>query len=576
MADQQITIDIEARTEMARNKIAAMGQMFKGQTAAMTKSMQGVQQQIQALGKAKGIQMPGIVTMSDAMGEFDSRTQGVTQNLDNISQASNKAKSSVSKMGQSGQRAGHGMMEAFDGAAMGLMFFGMQVQRIFGGIMRTSISTFQKVHSRLEDTTTATDRLSGTWQYLKFQIGEALQPVMAWLQPIVETMANLVKENQNLVAGFLVTGVALGTLAMLYGAVKLGMLSIIAIGKRVNTALTKHMARVMGVTTNLVGFQAASVGASIAAGTMLAPVLLVAAALGALGYALLRNEENQQSFADHIAGPISDSLTDFADSLSISVAHIDSWSTFVDLATDYLKIFGAFIVDVVRVLAVLLVQAVTSTIEIIKLLGKIVYDVGQGIVDFGEAIWELSKNVFDSFISKGKAAISVFKAIGRVIANPFSADDALDDLTDSLDKLMEFDTSGFTDAIRSSFEGEDYFGGEGYMDSLEEIAQSGKNVVDSFNIDFTKDVIGEVKKQNRLKRARQAQQKLEEQTAATKPDTTQKDESDTKEQTQKKMLGEMKKSNFLTEQQNQLLQKANVSKDELFSDKVINYANQTR
>jgi len=227
MADQNIVIDIETRTEMAQQRIAAMGQLFKGQTAAMTKSLQGVQEQIQALGKARGFNMPGIRKSSDVMqNQFNPAMQTAKGKINQISGISKTAGSRMSNMGSRGKQAGHSMMEAFDGAAMGLMFFGMQVQRIFAGIMRSSISTFQDVHSQLEDSTTATDRLSGAWQYLKFNIGEALQPVMSWLVPIVDTMAKFVEENKALVRGFIITGTVLGTLAMLYGAVKLGMLSV--------------------------------------------------------------------------------------------------------------------------------------------------------------------------------------------------------------------------------------------------------------------------------------------------------------------------------------------------------------
>jgi len=226
MADQNIVIDIETRTDTAMQRIAAMGQLFRSQTAAMSKSMQGIQSQIQALGKGFGFNMPDTFDQADALGEFDQRAKGVNKRMNNLAAQGMIAAEAVEVTGQRGKQAGNSMMEAFDGAAMGLMFFGMQVQRIFTGIMRSGISTFQDVHSQLENTTTATDRLSGAWQFLKFNIGEALQPVMEWLLPIVDTVAKFIEENKTLVRWVTILGAAFGTLAMTLGAVQLGWLAL--------------------------------------------------------------------------------------------------------------------------------------------------------------------------------------------------------------------------------------------------------------------------------------------------------------------------------------------------------------
>jgi len=118
------------------------------------------------------------------------------------------------------------MMEAFDGAAMGMMFFGMQMKRIFGGIIRSGIKTFNKVMGKLEDTTTNADRLSGAFQFLKFQVGKAFEPLLGFLVPIIANIADFVKQNQTLTASFLSLGAALGTAAMTLGAVQLGYLSV--------------------------------------------------------------------------------------------------------------------------------------------------------------------------------------------------------------------------------------------------------------------------------------------------------------------------------------------------------------
>lgn len=263
-ADQNIVIDIEARTEMAQQRIAAMGQLFKGQTAAMTKSLQGVQEQIQALGKQQGFNMPGVKKSSDVMKNhmnpaLDKAQTKINQTSGLAEQARNKFKN----MGDSGKKAGNDMMEAFDGAAMGLMFFGMQLQRVFGGIMRTSVSTFQDVHSQLENTTTQTDRLSGAWKFLKFNIGEALQPVMGFLTPIVANVAELVDRFPGVTRKIIVLGTVLGGLLTAGGALRLAQLAFKDMAGRISN-MPGQLSKLSGKMKALSGLGAAiSVGLTI-------------------------------------------------------------------------------------------------------------------------------------------------------------------------------------------------------------------------------------------------------------------------------------------------------------------------
>lgn len=109
----------------------------------------------------------------------------------------------------------------FAGYAMSIMFFGMAMQRIFLGIWKTSTKTFQDVMHSVEGTVTNTDRLNSSWEYFKFAVGSALDPLMGWLAPIIASIAEWVAQNQRLVATIVGLGTLLGTLFMSGGALKL-------------------------------------------------------------------------------------------------------------------------------------------------------------------------------------------------------------------------------------------------------------------------------------------------------------------------------------------------------------------
>jgi ABC-type Co2+ transport system permease subunit len=111
----------------------------------------------------------------------------------------------------------------FAGYALSLMFFGQQIQKLFTGLAKSALSTFDDVAHSMSGMVTATDLLNGEWTYLKYSLGDALQPIIEWLVPIVSAIADWVSENQSLAAGLVVTAIVLGGILALGGALKLAI-----------------------------------------------------------------------------------------------------------------------------------------------------------------------------------------------------------------------------------------------------------------------------------------------------------------------------------------------------------------
>jgi len=326
MADQQIVIDIEARTAQAMQKLRAMGKMMRAQSAAMATSMQGVQEQLQALGQGKGFDMPEIRGRAEAMEAFDKQTKKVNTNMNTLAAQGMVAAESMESAGSKGKKAGRGISNSFDEAALGVMFFGMQIQRIFGGIIRSGISTFNKVHSQLESTTTATDRLSGAWKFLKFNIGEAMQPLMAFLFPIVESIARWVEEHQKLTRWILLSGAAVGALLMAYGSLKLGIGAVIDMFSKLSGFLG--------------GFS-----------TLISPIAIAIAAVvaGLAGIATMMSQSDffSKEFKKNVLDPLGGAFSD----LGIN------WGLLVDI--------GDVLLGVLTVLAQFLTSALSAAINLI-------------------------------------------------------------------------------------------------------------------------------------------------------------------------------------------------------------------
>jgi len=181
-----------------------------------------VQTQVQAMSQSA---TKNFANMRHKMGKFVPADMLQAQS-GKVSQAINTATAQLdgfNDLQRTTQKNTTSMADSFDAAALGIMFFGMQLQRVFGGIIRSGVSTFNKVMGQLQDTTTAADRLSGTFKFLKFSIGEALMPILSFLQPITEFIARWVQDNQAITRTVLSIGTAIGGILTTVGAIQLGI-----------------------------------------------------------------------------------------------------------------------------------------------------------------------------------------------------------------------------------------------------------------------------------------------------------------------------------------------------------------
>ena len=111
----------------------------------------------------------------------------------------------------------------FAGWAMSIMFAGMALQRYSMALYKFGTKAFQEISHSIEGNVTNVDKLEGSMKYLGFTVGQALEPMLEWLIPIVDKLAEWVEKNPKLVAGATKWGIALGTLAMTFGMLVLSV-----------------------------------------------------------------------------------------------------------------------------------------------------------------------------------------------------------------------------------------------------------------------------------------------------------------------------------------------------------------
>ena len=110
---------------------------------------------------------------------------------------------------------------AFTGWAMSLMFAGMALQRMFMGIAKTSVATFNEITSSVEGGTSGFMLLNGAVKELQFIVGSALEPIVQFLLPIVDAVIDWVSQHKELTKNLIIAGAILGSFLMYLGMIKL-------------------------------------------------------------------------------------------------------------------------------------------------------------------------------------------------------------------------------------------------------------------------------------------------------------------------------------------------------------------
>jgi hypothetical protein len=136
----------------------------------------------------------------------DLMNKAVAETTSKLTKQINANKVAMASLGKTAK------MNPFPGWAMSIMFFGMAMKQTFTSIARYGLTTFKDITSTMEGATTQSTLLEGEMKYLGFVIGDALQPIIGFLIPIISKISEWVENNPKLTASVIALGVALGTI----------------------------------------------------------------------------------------------------------------------------------------------------------------------------------------------------------------------------------------------------------------------------------------------------------------------------------------------------------------------------
>jgi hypothetical protein len=111
-----------------------------------------------------------------------------------------------------------GVTVPFAGYAMSIMFFGMALQKTFSAVTKFGTKAFQDIQHSVIGTVTQTDMLEGSMKFLGYTIGQALEPMVSYLIPIIDNISDWVDKNPELTSGIVGIGIALGAIFAIGGS----------------------------------------------------------------------------------------------------------------------------------------------------------------------------------------------------------------------------------------------------------------------------------------------------------------------------------------------------------------------
>jgi len=154
------------------------------------------------IGSALGVEkfQKQLISMRKEFGVSNVQAKVFTQKLGDMSLA---VKDSA-KAAEMAKKSWGSFFSRFQPGFLSMMFGGMQLQRMMGGLIRGMISNFKELASETDPTRIALTRLEGSLKFLKFQIvsaaGPLLQKFVDWLSTLATDLAKSDPEKLKKIA----------------------------------------------------------------------------------------------------------------------------------------------------------------------------------------------------------------------------------------------------------------------------------------------------------------------------------------------------------------------------------------
>jgi hypothetical protein len=284
----------------------------------------------------------------------------------------------------------------FAGYAMSIMFAGMAIQRTMSQITKFGTKAFNDISHSVEGTVTASDKLDGAMKYLGYTIGSAMEPVIEWLIPIVDKVAEWVDANPKLTAGLITIATVLGTIAAVGGSIKLAADGFAGLGIKL-TELSNLK------NSGLFGWSLST------------PWIVALAALAGMVIAFTKAWNDSPAFQESFTTNILKPLKENFNSLGVSLKELGD---ILFQANGFFDTLGGILFFVARILVAILAPALNLIIDLFRTVIQLAIAYNQAMSgDFKGAGATLKKISFsstkDSILGMNSEILDAWNSISK-------------------------------------------------------------------------------------------------------------------------------------------------------------------
>lgn len=130
-------------------------------------------------------------------------------------------------------RKGKEEIIGFNGAALSTLFFGMYIQQVFTGALKSIFEGYKKIIPESSEFNKQTTRLSANWEYFKFQLADAMAQSPLF-NMMINGLINILKVLQSIpapikaaIVAFMALAAVMGGIMFITANIKLGLAGII-------------------------------------------------------------------------------------------------------------------------------------------------------------------------------------------------------------------------------------------------------------------------------------------------------------------------------------------------------------
>lgn len=238
---QKVIVEIDMRTVAGKKKLSEMNKSLTQSSVATRKLMGYVTKQNEIIKKATSLKR-GLAAKNKILTD-GAKKHGVS--IGRISKAMSSQGLEFTKTGRVVDKTGKSIKNfnkqiktgikatgKFNMNALGIMFAGMAIQRVFVGISRAAVGSFTKIMESNKMMGTAVQQAAVGFEFLKFSIGSAINtalgPLLPALMNILSRMSEWIQKNPELTSKIILWGLVLGTVLFVVGQFSLGLGSLAA------------------------------------------------------------------------------------------------------------------------------------------------------------------------------------------------------------------------------------------------------------------------------------------------------------------------------------------------------------